>query len=107
MSIGFNITQVTGYGTSGQDIAWDMHLIALRHSFSLTYDSSSRKFTILGTSGRSKEELEHTFEGISCRVWRPQFLDETDALGNRLVVLVQVTTFDSPLFPPLDFLRPS
>jgi len=86
----FDPTHVTGYGTTGQVTAMKMNEAATSHSLGLTYNTDSKRFTVLGSSYLSKEALEKIFAKKNYDGWQPQVLDETDSFGNRVVRLADV-----------------
>ena len=56
----------------------------------LSYDPSSKTFTVLGSSSLESEEIEKIFSENKYHGWRPTVLEEVDSDGNHLVRLIYV-----------------
>lgn len=91
--LSFDPSRVLGYGNSGQETARKMASTLEAHSLSLTYNDSTRKFTIHNSSEIDKEAIAKILSKAVFEAWGPQVLDETDDLGNRLV---QLQAIDEP-----------
>ncbi|MES2198772.1 MAG: hypothetical protein V4489_01195 [Chlamydiota bacterium] len=83
----FDPSRVIGFGSAGQETARKMSYAAQSHSLAITYDSESKKFTVLESSNLSKEKVEKIFNESKYEGWYPKVLDSIDALGNRVAVL--------------------
>lgn len=84
----FDTTTETGYGRFWQNSLQAMNSDLTEHSMSISYDRSSKKITILNSSALSKAELNKIFADKVYDRWKPEVLDSTDALGNRIARLV-------------------
>ncbi len=86
----FDPSKVVGYGTTGQDTARKMSEAAESHSLAITYDSDSKKFTVLNSANLGKEAVAAIFNEKKYEGWEPKVLNTTDSLGNRVVQLKSI-----------------
>ena len=77
------------FGGSGKTTVEKMVGLLGAHSFSVTYHSDTGKFSIQGSSKVDTAAIRTILLGAKYKVWAPQVLDETDSLGDRLVVLIE------------------
>ena len=84
-------SQISGrFGNSGKTTVEKMVGLLEASSFSVTYHSDNGKFSIQGSSKVDKAAINIIlWKGVNYKVWAPQVLDETDSLGNRLVLLTR------------------
>jgi hypothetical protein len=77
-------SHITGYGK-----LWESNARTLLkdHSMKVSFSSDSKKFTILGSSHLSKQDLQKIFDENIYICWKPHILDKTDSLGNYEVEL--------------------
>jgi len=71
----------------GRDNVKKMIEVLKAHSFSVTYHSDIDKFSIQGSSKVDKISIQTILLKDEYFIWRPEVLDETDSLGNRLIQL--------------------
>lgn len=88
----FNPSVVTGYGTCGEDTARKMSEALQSNSLALTYDTSTKKFTILGSAHLDSESIGEIFTQKKFEGWEPQVLNDVDDLGNRMVKLAEISS---------------
>jgi hypothetical protein len=97
----FDPSSVTGFGICGQQNSRKMYETLSAHSLGLTFNGSTKKFTVLGSSSLSSQAIEQIFAEKRYGGWAPQVLEETDTLGNRLVqfrMTEEIADFGEPLF---------
>jgi SAM-dependent methyltransferase len=79
---------VSQYGSYGQETAQKMYMSLSKHSLGLSYELSSRRFTVLGSDCLKIEQIVEIFSENTYRGWKPSVLKEVDSDGNHLVKLV-------------------
>lgn len=94
MNTSFNPSSLSGYGRTGQETAKKMVDNLKASSLTITYNEKIKKFTIHGSAGIDKATIQKIFSQTRYEGWRPEVLDETDNLGNRLVELRGVAGID-------------
>lgn len=82
------------YGACGIETVGKMEKLLGEHSLRLTYDSSTQKFTVVGSARLNKEQIEEIFAASGYKGWCPTTVDETDASGNFKVRLSPITSDD-------------
>ena len=87
-SLSFDPSQITCFGTAGQETARRMAKSAQSHGLSVAYDSNAKKFTIPGSSGLNQETVQAIFDKNTYQGWRPQVSGDTDEVGNKIVTLI-------------------
>ena len=53
-----------------------------KRGLGLDFDLGSKRFTVLYSSGMSKDTVQLIFSEYKYCVWKPLVIDETDRLGN-------------------------
>ncbi len=86
----FDPKAVSGFGIFGQETAKKMYTSLSSHSLGVSYESSLKTFTVLGSSSLLSEELEKIFSENKYQGWKPSVLKEVDTDGNHLVRLVPI-----------------
>lgn len=84
------------YGNLGVYAVTQMNKLLTSYDSKLhiQYDSSQKKFTILESSSLTKRSLEEILLRGSYLGFRPLAVDQTDTLGNRIVILQHVEWID-------------
>lgn len=89
----FNPSDFSLFGTTGQATVREMiiglesHPLSTIHDLYLTYNKTSRRFTLRNSAGITKETITQIFSSRTYESgWRPLVLDETDK-ENRLIRL--------------------
>jgi hypothetical protein len=90
-TVTLNLSKVNdSYGSTGEDAAKKMQKSFASRSLDLSYNSTSQKFTVLGSSAYKREQIEKIFVENRFDGWHPSVLDEVDAEGNHLIKLLCV-----------------
>jgi len=84
----FNPQIVSGYGKYGIETAKNMYETLSEGGLGLSYNSSSRKFTVIGSSNKTVEDIQKLIAKKNYLAWVPEILNEIDSEGNRLIHLV-------------------
>jgi hypothetical protein len=79
---------LTQYDTQAQATIALMEKSLAARSLSLTYNSLSTRFVILGSSSYSKEQIEKIFGENHYQVWCPHLNDIDKETGNHLVEIL-------------------
>ncbi|MCB1113327.1 MAG: hypothetical protein KDK62_01045 [Chlamydiia bacterium] len=76
------------YGTAGMESVRKMDQAVRKRGLGLDFDLGSKRFTVLYSSGMSKDTVQLIFSEYKYCVWKPLVIDETDRLGNFQVKMI-------------------
>ena len=86
-TITFDPSKITGFEPSAHNTLKTMAEVAGNALFPITFDPSTKKFTLLNSSYHHIRVIRALFEERFYEVWQPRVLNETDRFGNKVIEL--------------------